>query len=63
MANVAVRVDPEIFKAVGKLAKVHKLETGEEVDRLLRMGISRHNALFKYAQKPRKSSKKGRKAK
>ncbi len=64
MASFKVR--DEVSAAINKLAKAQKVEPNEEAERLLLMGISRHNALAKYAEKggpPKAKKGKGKKAK
>jgi hypothetical protein len=43
-------VQDDVVEIVAKYAKQAGIEPSESLDRFLRMGISRHNALARYAQ-------------
>jgi Fe2+ transport system protein FeoA len=45
-----IAVQDDVVEIIEKLAKHDKVPATEAADRLLRMGISRHNALAKYAK-------------
>lgn len=47
--SVQMSVQDEVAEIVAKYAKQAGIEKSESLDRFLRMGISRHNALAKYA--------------
>ena len=58
--SVQMSVQDDVAKIVTRYATQNKIEKGASLDRFLRMGISRHNALARFASgdtEPKKAAK------